>query len=101
MKIYSSLKKEITMKFKNENDRFEWEVLELNEEEYVKKINLLNPFKENQSFFNFTSAREKWNEAVKGKRFIRKIKKSLEILNNKNLKILKFKKQGFSWFILS
>ena len=69
------------MKFKNENDRFEWEVLELNEEEYVKKINLLNPFKENQSFFNFTSAREKWNESVKGKRFIKKIKKAIDILN--------------------
>ena len=69
------------MKFKNENDRFEWEVLELNEEEYVKKINLLNPFKENQSFFNFTSAREKWNESVKGKWFIKKIKKAIDILN--------------------
>ena len=72
------------MKFKNPNDQFEWEVLELSEDDYIKKIILLKPFENyKDSFFEYLNAREKWNEAVKGKRFIRKIKKSLEILNNK------------------
>ena len=77
------------MKFKNENDRFEWEVLELSEDDYIKKIILLKPFENyKDSFFEYLNAREKWNEAVKGKRFIRKIKKSLEILNNKDIHIV-------------
>jgi chromosome condensin MukBEF ATPase and DNA-binding subunit MukB len=69
------------MKFKNENDKFEWDVLELNEEEYIKKIRLLKPFYEtNDSFFSFPNAREKWNNSTNKKRFKEKILNSLKIL---------------------
>ena len=73
------------MKFKNENDKFEWDVLELNEEEYIKKIRLLKPFFETKdSFFSFPNAREKWNNSTNKKRFKEKILNSLKILEKES-----------------
>jgi len=69
------------MKFKNENDKFEWEILELTEDEYIKKIKLLKPFLEkSSSFFELLIARDKWNESTFKKRFKDNIKKALNIL---------------------
>jgi hypothetical protein len=69
------------MKFKNEDHKFEWEVLDLNEKEYIQKIKFLKPFQESvENLFEFDQARDKWNSSTNGKRFKEKILNSLNIL---------------------
>jgi len=68
------------MKFKNKDDKFEWDLLNLTEEDYIRKLKLLNPFSNVNNIFEYDEAREKWNNSTNGKKFKDKIKRSLKIL---------------------
>jgi len=73
------------MKFKNDNQKFEWEVLELTESDYTKKLIILDPFNEkSDDLFSYVDGREKWNNTTAGKRFKKKILNTLNIIENKN-----------------
>jgi len=73
------------MKFKDKTQKFEWDILELNEEDYIKKIILLKPFSENNdNLFDYLEAREKWNNSTNGKRFKGLILNSLNVLQKEN-----------------
>jgi hypothetical protein len=77
------------MKFKNENEKFEWDILDLNEKKYIQKIALLKPFQmENNNLFDYLDAREKWNDSTFNKQFKEKILNSLVILEKENFEYL-------------
>ena len=65
------------MKFKTESDKFEWEILELTEKDYLKKIKIQKPNFENPIVSDETIF--EWYNEVKSKRFIKSIKEILNI----------------------
>jgi len=71
------------VKFKNKDDEFEFKILNLSEETYIKKMLLaqkLNKFKNELSFSNLKNAWNKWQESTSKKRFKKKIDECLKII---------------------
>jgi len=76
------------MKFKNKEHEFEYNILEMDEEQYVKKLNImkkLNNFIDVLDKNKLKNGLEKWQSSTQGKRFKKKINQSLELLEKDTL----------------
>ena len=76
------------MKFKNKEHEFEYNILEMNEEQYSKKLSImkkLNNFIDTLDKNDLKNGLEKWQNSTKGKRFKKKIVQSLDMLEKENL----------------
>jgi hypothetical protein len=76
------------MKFKNKDDEFEFEVLNLSDETYLRKMQLaqkMSNFNDELTFVNLKNAWNKWQDSTSKKRFKKKIDECSKILQQDEL----------------